>query len=317
MAYDKSLISESPSAVPNQPLPQMREERVVDPYRVNKPRVAAAESGNPDISNEPNKQANTGEVPPVKEETLTLSPQMAALARKEQRFRQQQESLKKDQEAIAAERAEIAQLRELKKKLAAKDYSGIEDLVKYDEYTNYLIEKDSQLTPEQKAIKELSEKVKGVENSHKEDVEKRFEAAVNERRKAVTTLVQSDPALSSIKEMKAEEAVVKHILDTWEHDQIDLSPEEAAKEVEELLLEQASKWSSLTKLKNQLNPNEVTEDKKTLPPLRAPIKTLTNNMAATGEIKRMQKPLGQMSDSERWAEARRRAEEKLNKGIRQ
>lgn len=316
MAYDKSAIAETPSATPSQPLPQMREERTIDPYRINKPKVMAP-NGEADINSEQKSQANAEEVAPAKEESITLSPQMAALARKEQKFRQNELNVKRREEALATREAHISRLEELEKKLKADDYSGVEDLVKYDKYTNYLIEKDNQLSPEQKALKALDEKVSGVEKSLKDDVEKRFEAAVNERRKAVKTLVESDPALSSIKEMNAEEAVVKHILDTWEHDQIDLSPEEAAKEVEAVLLEQASKWSALSKLKNQLNPNEITEDKKTLPPLRAPIKTLTNNMAATGEIKRPTKPLGQMSDSERWAEARRRAEEKLQKGIRQ
>ncbi len=316
MAYDKSAITETPSAVPSQPLPQMREERTVDPYRINKPKVMAP-IGEPDINSEQKKEAESGEVAPVKEESITLSPQMAALARKEQKFRQNELNVKRREEALAAREANISRLEELEKKLKADDYSGVEDLVKYDKYTNYLIEKDTQLTPEQKAVKELNEKVSGVEKRIQEDVEIRFEAAVNERRKAVQTLVETNQEFSSIKEMKAEEAVVKHILDTWEHDQIDLSPEEAAKEVEEILLETANKWNSLSKLKNKLNPNEVTEDKHALPPLRAPIKTLTNNMAATGEIKRVQKPLGQMSDSERWAEARRRAEEKLQKGIRQ
>ncbi len=313
MAYDKSAITDTSSAVPSQPVPIMREEREVDPYRVAKPRVPSPLSGQPDI----NETKQTPEVPAVKEETLTLSPQMAALARKEQKFRQQELELKKERDALAAERAEIAELKALRTKLAAKDFSDLEKQIPYDEYTQYLLNKESNLTPEQKAIKELSDKVNGVETAHKEDVTKRFEAAVNERRKAVKTLIESNPEYSSIKEMKAEEAVVQHILDTWEHDEVDLSPEEAAKEVEEILVERANKWSSLSKLKKQLDPNEAT-DKKNLPPLKAPIKTITNNMAAaSGEIKRQLKPLGQMNDSERWAEARRRAEEKLSKGIRQ
>lgn len=313
MAYDKSAIADTASAVPSQAVPIMREAREIDPYRAAKPRVPLGEvSGQADINSE---ETKTPEALAVKEETLTLSPQMAALARKEQKFRQQELEVKKREEALAAREAKIAHLEEMDKRLEAKDYSDFEKKVPYDEYTNYLINKENQLTPEQKAIKELSDKVNGVENAHKEDISQRFEAAVNERRSDVKSLVESNPEFSSIKELQAEEAVVAHILSTWEHDEIDLSPEEAAKEVEEILLERASKFSSLSKLKKQLDPNEAS-DKKTLPPLKAPIKTITNNMSATGEIKRPIKPLGQMSDSERWAEARRRAEEKLAKGIR-
>lgn len=315
MAFEKSLITETPSAIPSQPMPLMKEDREIDPYKLNKVKAQVLDLGQPNINSE-QKAATTAEPEVVKEETLTLSPQVAALARKEQKFRQQELDVKKREESLAQREAKIARLEELEKKLQAKDYSGIEDMVKYDEYTQYLINKEQSQTPEQKAIKELSDKVNGVETAHKEDVSKRFEAAVNERRKAVKTLVETNTEYSSIKELKAEEAVVKHILDTWEHDEIDLSPEEAAKEVEALLIEKAAQWSNLSKLKNKLDPNEASPDKKNLPPMKAPIKTLTNNMAATGEIKRPNKPLGQMNDSERWAEARRRAEEKLQKGIR-
>jgi len=112
--------------------------------------------------------------------------------------------------------------------------------------------------------------------------------------------------------LKMQEAVVQHILDTWEHDNIDLTPEQAAKEVEELLIERANeeyaKLSGLSKIKSK---SAVVDEKKQLPPLKQGIKTLTNNMTATGEIKRPAKSFQGMTDNERWAEARRRAEEKL------
>lgn len=309
MAYERSLITETNSAIPTQPAIIMREEREVDHRATSRPQLKTVSRETTGQSNINSSEKVASEAPPAAEETVTLSPQLAALARKEQRYRQNEQALKAKEVALEAERKEIAELKALKAKLEAKDFSGIEGLVKYDDYTQYLIDKTESVTPEQKALRELTEKITSVEKAHKDDVEKRFEAAVNERRKAVTQLVATSPDYSSIKELKAEEHVVRHILDTWEHDGIDLSPEDAAKEVEKALLEQAGKWASLPKLKQGTGSSE--ESQKELPPLKPAIKTLTNNMAATGEIKRVVKSFQNMSDTERYAEARRRAEEKL------
>lgn len=312
MAYELSPIVEgtNPVATPTS-MPQMREEREVDPYKAA--RLKATIPVNPPVSgqkiiNSETKPVGSEEPGAPAAESVQLSPQVAALARKEQKFRSAEQEFKAKEKALEAERAEIAELKVLKAKLQAKDFSGIENLVGYDDYTKYLIEKTESLTPEQQALKALAQKVEGVEKAHNEDISKRFEAAVNDRRKAVTALVETDAAYSSIKELKLQETVVQHILDTWENDGIDLSPEEAAKEVEAELVERAGRWSALSKLK----PKEPSEESKNeLPPLKPVIKTLTNNMAATGDIKRPVKSFQHMSESERYAEARRRAEERL------
>lgn len=314
MAYEVEAIAPNPSSQPVQPSQVLKESRELDPYRSN-PRVTV---GQTDKGVQPSVQPSTSvdtksEVKPEESApTVTLAPAAAALARKEQKFRQQEQALKEKELALEAERAEIAELKALKAKLAAKDYSDVEKLVKYDEYTNFLIDRESATNPEQQALKKLETELEAVKKAQKDDVDKRFEAAVNERRKAVTDLVASKEEYSSIKELKAEEHVVQHILDTWEHDSIELSPEQAAKEVEELLLERAAKWANLSKVKGQTV--KPLEEKATLPPLKPTIKTLTNNMT-TSEIKRSVKSFSGMSDAERYAEARRRAEEKIAQGI--
>lgn len=309
MSYERELIAENTQALTTQPQIQMREERVVDPYRVKPPRAA-------DLTNKIGQidkiASATPEEPVAKaEESLTLAPAAAALARKEQKFRQQEQDLKVRELALDKERAEIADLKATKAKLANKDYSGIENLVKYDEYTNYLIEKEQGTDPSQEAIKKLEAEVREVKEAQKSDVDKRYEAAVNERRKVVADLVAKDESYPSIKKLKYEEHVVQHILDTWENDNVDLSPEQAAKEVEEILQAKAKEWASLLKQEAVEAPAE-----KILPPLKAGIKTLTNNVTQSGELKRPNKSFQGMSDAERYAEAKRRAEEKLKQGIR-
>lgn len=305
MSYEKSTI-ESNSAVPSAPTQQIKEERVVDPYAAST-RLARAQEA---VAG----QTRTNEMSPVEEptptvETVTLSPQVAALARKEQRFRQQQQTLKQREAALAEREAKLGKLADLDSKLAAKDYSAIEDKVNYDEYTNYLLNKNANLTPDQQELKRLAAEMDSVKKANQDNISKQFEAAVEFRRKAVVSLVESNKDFKRIKGLGAQEAVVQHILSTWEHDEVDLSPEDAAKEVEELLKEKEAKWLSISKEDEPAI--EAVDQKKPLPPLKSGVKTLSNNMAPTGDNKKPLKSLSQMNESERYAEARRRAEEKL------
>lgn len=307
MAYATEAMPAGP-AIPNPAQLPMREERVLDPYRARQIKAPT-----PPPQAKPREQTDidalaSAEDPAPPAESVRLSPAAAALARKEQAFRQQQQELKAKEAALEAERAEIAELKAIKAKLASGDYSAAESLVPYDRYTNYLIEKDAGLSPEQQEFKKLQSEIEAVKKAQQDDVSKRFDAAVNERRKAVTELVEANESFSSIKELKVQDAVVHHILDTWEYDNDDLSVEQAAKEVEDYLIERGRKWASLSKLKPKQDP---ADERHELPPLKTGVKTLTNNMSATGEIKRPVKSFQGMSDAERYAEARRRAEEKL------
>src|SRR5713101_7641778 len=60
--------------------------------------------------------------------SVQLSPQLTALARKEQKLRQDQEAFKALQAAFAAKEAKYAKYEAIEQKLAAKDFSGIEEL---------------------------------------------------------------------------------------------------------------------------------------------------------------------------------------------
>lgn len=304
MPYEREAIADSASAIPNQPQAQFKEERVVTPY-ASRPKPAPTEPTATTKIGQPDTTSGSEGPPSPTEASVTLSPAAAALARKEQKNRQYEQTLKAKEDALTKRSEKLARLEELETKLAAKDYSGIENLIKYDEYTNYLIDKEAGTDPTVQEIKKLEAKIEEVTKAQKSDVDKRYEAAVNDRRKAVTELVAKDPSYSGIKKLKYEEHVVQHILDTWEHDSIDLTPEQAAKEVEQILKEKAKEWASLLETKI-----EEPVDAKNLPPLKPGLKTLTNNVTAT-EIKRPQRSFQGMSDSERYAEARRRAEEKL------
>lgn len=309
MAYELAQIADTPSPLTQQRQPIMREEREVSSFSNDEIRYAKAlaklqgkedptsKTVQPNINDGVVAESTTGAA------SLPLSPQLAALARKEQKIRQSEQSIKAKELALETERKEVADLKALKAKLASGDYSDAEKFIDYEKFAQHKIGKDSK----SEEMESLRADLAALKTAQEKDVSDRFEAAVNQRRIAIKSLVAENAEFSTIKELKAEDAVVQHILDTWENDEIDLSPEDAAKEVEAALLEKATKWTSLSKLKQNV---EVAE-KKELPPLKAGMKTLTNNMAATGEIKRPTKPLHLMTESERYAEARRRAEEKL------
>ncbi len=219
--------------------------------------------------------------PQVPEETkpkeATLSPQLTALARKEAKFRQQEQAFKARESAVAAKEAEFGKLAELKAKLANKDYSIFDEIgVSYEDWTQYLLNKGETAKPEIQAINELKDELKSIKTANETNVTKQYEATVNQYKRDIKNLVESNPEYSSIKEKKAEEHVLQHILDTFNEDGEVLTVEQAAKEIEDAILEEAKEYSQLTKLKAQPE-----QPSKQLPPPKSGLRTLTNTITQT------------------------------------
>jgi hypothetical protein len=310
MAYTVEPVV-APASAPQQTQQITKEDRVIDPYssntRLEKAQAKVAESNGPSVNSV--SAAESGQA----EESVTLSPQVAALARKEQRFRQQQQTLKQREADLAAREAKLGQLSDLDSKLAAKDYSVIEEKVNYDDYTNYLLNKNANLSPEAQKLNKVETELEAMKKQREEDISRQYDAAKSFRRKAVSELIDTNKEFSKIKKAgeAGKDAVMHHIMETWEKDDIELSPEQAAKEVQEILLAKAKSWNSILE-EDPVESN--TELKKPLPPLRQGTKTLTNNMTINGEPKKPSRSYSQMSEAERYAEARRRVEEKMKKG---
>lgn len=308
MSYEVVAIDSPTGAAPAQSSqPIMREERVLTPYQI--------QSGKATIGQYDKIERQAPEESRSSEETVKLSPGAAALAKRELKFRQQQQALQKERAAVEAQKAEISQLRAMKEKLAAKDYSGLEGLVDYNDYSQYQVNKLQTADPNADQINQIRSKTESLEKMMQDNIEAQFNAAVAERRTATAELVGKSDQFPAIKKAgaQANEAVVQHILDTWEHDSKELTIEQAAKEVETILLEKAKQWSSLLEPKEDLL-NQLPDRgmKKTLPLMnKSGLKTLTNQVTATALNQQTKKPYHSMSDAERWAEARRRAMDKL------
>jgi hypothetical protein len=243
-------------------------------------------------------------------ESVKLSPQLSAIARKEQAFRQREQALKAREAEVEAKLADATKFAELKAKLSAKDYSEIEALgLNYEGYTQYLLAKQNgEPAPETQALKKLEEEVTGLKKAQEESANQQYEETVAEYRKEIKAAVEANPEFASIKELGHEDAVLQLILDSWEEDETELTVEQAAKDVEAYLVEEATKMAGLTKVKSKLQP--AVEEKRPLP--RPGLKTITNDMTV-GSEKRPAKPLHTLSDSERYAEARRRVLERRAK----
>lgn len=310
MAFEREAISQTTTSTPHQMPGVMREDRVVDPYAnggVRLAKAAASAAAKTGAIGQPDKNSDPA-VPGTPAETVTLSPQVAALARKEQAFRQREQLQKQEKVAIEKERAEFAELKAMKEALTTGDYSKLDGIVPYEKFTEWKVAQLQGSDPTQTALKEVKTELDSIKKAQADDISKRFDAAVEDRRKAVKALAET-PEFAPLKKGgdKVVEAAVQHILDTWEHEGIEISPEQAAKEVKQVLKERLD-WHKA--LFEEANADPAPADGKALPPLKAAAKTITNNMNASA-ITRPNKSFQGMSDSERYAEARRRAEEKL------
>lgn len=267
---------------------------------------AAGKPSTTEVNPEPKEQIQAitktdenGQPTTVKEETkqeaVTLSPQLTALARKEQAFRKQEQTFKTQQaefktkqEAFEKQQADFQVLSKAKERLAADDYTVLDELgVSYEKYTNYLLNKGESEKPEDKALQELREELKSVktkqeesEAQRKESIDKQYAETIKQYEKSIAEIVEKDPDLSSIKERKAEAYVLQHILDTFNEDGETLTVEQAAKEIEDAIVADAEEALKLSKLKAKIQP--PAEEKKQLqPPTKQPLKTLTNQVAST------------------------------------
>lgn len=235
-------------------------------------------------------------------ESVKLSPQLSALARKEQAFRQRELALKQKEKDLESKLANADQYEQLKTKFGAKDFSEAEKLgLNYEEYTKYRLDQIGGEDPQAKFNQELKAELEGMKKAQVERDEREFEETKGAYVTEIAKLVQSNADFSSIKELKQEPAVLQLILDSWEEDGEEVSVEQACKDIEDFLVNEAKKLTSITKLK----PQAETVPERKLPPPRSGV-TLTNNMQPSNTTVTADKPLQNMSDQERYAEARRR-----------
>ncbi len=270
-----------------------------------KPQVAAPVTAPEANPSQPGTDESTSE--PEAQESVQLSPKISALARKEAATRQRELRLQQREKELATKLADAEKYAALKAKIASKDYAAAEELgLTYEEYTQYLLTKQAGEKPEEQRFRKVEEELNNLKKSREEEETREYEANQVLWKKEIAKIIDASDEFSTIKELGAQDIVLQHINDSFEEDGVELTAEQAAKEIEDALVERASKYANLSKIKKS-------QETKVLGPPKTSPTTLTQNMTVTSQ-KAATKPFHLMSESEQIAEAFRRVQEqKLQK----
>ncbi len=253
-----------------------------------------------------NSEGRIAQASPSPEESVTLSPKVSAIARREQAQRQREIALKQRESDLAEKLAKAERFDKLQAKIAAKDYSAAEELgVDYNEYTNHLVSKQAEKNPEAEKLSKLERELGEMRKTQEESTVREYQANQTLWKQEISRIVAASDEFSAIKELSAEDLVLQHINDSFEEDNVELTAEQAAKEIEDALVERAEKLASISKIKQKLAQAEPPAKR-----LGAP-KTITQNMTVSSQ-KPVKKPFHLMSESEQIAEAFRRVQEAKN-----
>lgn len=198
------------------------------------------------------------EVPKATEATSEpVSPQFVALAKQERAIRKARIELEAQQAAWKREREGFVSKEQLKAD-ALKTLSEVG--ISYDQ----LVESQLNQTPPDPnqplldKIAELEKKLAGVDERFESQTKSSYDAAVNQIRKDATLLVDSDAAFETIKATGQTEQIVDLIKKVFDAEGEVLPVEEAAKLIEEKLVEAEYKrfetLSKLSKIKARMQP---------------------------------------------------------------
>lgn len=230
------------------------------------------------------------------------SRRFAQLARQEKDLRTRQEALKQREAALQAKEQEVTQANS---KYSSGYYS--QDQIKQNalrvlaeagvDIQSFIQEAVSQpaLDPRVQAeMDQLKAQLKRFEDNNEkaakaqeEAQSAQYQAAVRQIRSDVNSLVTMDPEFELIKTTGSQQDVVELIEATFKEDGTLLSVEDAAKEVEKYLTEQAERLARSKKIQSRLMPSTASQASaqqgpaKTQEQQQPGMKTLTNASAST------------------------------------
>lgn len=225
----------------------------------------------------------------VTEETVAapaVDPKIEAFARKERQIRKMQQELTREREAMTAKQKEYETNYIPKSRLTEDPMSVLTEAgVSYDKLTELLLNQPNQNDPTIRAlraeIKALADKQNNAEKQAQEAISQQYEQAKKQIAMEAKLLVDSDPEFETIKAEGLHEAVTELIIEAFNREGHLMDVAEAAKEVENHLVERGFKMAQYGKVKARLAPK--TEPAVTVPKVekqsQASIKTLTNRVS--------------------------------------
>ncbi len=250
-----------------------------------------------------------------------LSEQHLALIRREKAIRAQAQ---KQEQAFKAREAALAQREaELSKTQAPEkpDYSGYisKDMLKsnalqalaeanvsYEELTQQILNQGTMDPRAERMLANMEAKIQKLEAAAEEGKkreqtaqEEQYSAAVKQIETDVKKMITIDPEYEMIKVTGSYKDVVDLIKETWNQKGELLTNEEAARQVEEYLVEEAEKLAKIEKIRKRLNPAASTQAKTTQvqqPSVQtqkqAPqMKTLTNTNSVSRQLSARERAL--------------------------
>lgn len=229
----------------------------------------------------PPETAKPQEIPQPQEEKEAARNQQ--MMRRERMMREEKRAWQAEKQAIMAEKAQLeadAKAYKTYKERLTNDTMGLlsENGVTSEQLTSILLNQPDLTAQEVRLLKtkitSLEENQNRVADQIKEQQEKAYTQAVNQIRSEIKLMVQGSEEFEAISNMNATEAVVEYIKQSFDQTGTIMSIEEAAKDVEEHLVEQALKMAQMKKLQSKLNtqrPNEMAISK---PPQVTPTKSI-------------------------------------------
>jgi acyl transferase domain-containing protein len=245
-------------------------------------------------------------VPEVTKPQEQLSPRFAQLAQKEKALRRAQQQIQQEKEAMKAKIADYetsylpkSKLTELAKSnpLGALEQMGISA----DEFTQALINAN----PLDARLQKMMERIEAVENGNKQTLtnlemqqEAAYKQALTQIRNDIKLTADSDKRFETVKEADAKGweategavALVEEVFNSgWPEKKIPkgtiISNEQALEHVQQWVMEKAYEMAQLKGVKEKFSPPpapEVLAQKNVAQTqVRAPVKTLSNNMTPT------------------------------------
>ncbi len=242
----------------------------------------------------------------------------AQIARQEKALRakahQQNLALKQREDALKAREAALEAPKPVQQDFSnyipkdriKQDALGVleEAGISWDDLTNQAINRaptDIRVTNtiarlEQK-IAQLEEANQNSQKTYQEQQTAQYQAAIKQIKNDAKQLVYTDPEFETIKSMNAVKDVVDLIEQTYKKDGIVLSVEEAAKEVENYLVEEAMKITQIEKIKKRMaaaNASRPASETKTQDPKQTQMKTLTNAVSSTRPLTARERAINAM-----------------------
>lgn len=202
-------------------------------------------------------------------------PRLAALARHQRSVREEQRTLQAERMRFEAERAAHSDERKAvddakawKQRLTQDPYGVmLESGLTADQVASLML---NQPNPADQRVILLEQKIAQLEAAQGKTLSKfdevqkqQYEDAKRQIHSDVVATVNSDQTFETIKAMNAQEAVTELIEATFQQNGHLMSIEDAAQEVEDYLIDEAMKFTSLSKIRKRLYPAQQQQSQQT------------------------------------------------------